>query len=59
MNAFAAIVEECGGVDKIKLLRQHENVEINSKAFEIIERYFGTDSDTNVGVSGSGDSATA
>jgi len=58
-NAFAAIVEECGGLDKIEFLQQHENVEIYLKAFEIIERYFGTenDDDTNVGASGSGDGA--
>jgi len=43
VNPFAAIVEECGGLDKIEFLQQHENVEIYLKAFEIIERYFGGD----------------
>lgn len=56
-NPYAAIVEECGGLDKIEFLQQHENVEIYLKAFEIIERYFGTDDadDTNVGAGVSGD----
>jgi importin subunit alpha-1 len=31
------------GLDKIEFLQSHENVEIYQKAFEIIERYFGTE----------------
>jgi hypothetical protein len=30
-------------LDKIEFLQSHENVEIYQKAFEIIERYFGTE----------------
>lgn len=31
------------GLDKIEFLQSHENAEIYQKAFEIIEKYFGTD----------------
>ena len=31
------------GLDKIEFLQNHENREIYQKAFDIIERYFGTD----------------
>lgn len=31
------------GLDKIEFLQSHENREIYQKAYDIIERYFGTD----------------
>ena len=31
------------GLDKIEFLQSHENREIYQKAFDIIERYFGTE----------------
>lgn len=31
------------GLDKIEFLQNHENQEIYHKAFDIIERYFGTE----------------
>jgi len=43
VNEFAVKIEECYGLDKIEFLQSHENVEIYQKAFEIIERYFGTE----------------
>lgn len=31
------------GLDKIEFLQSHDNMEIYQKAFDIIERYFGSD----------------
>jgi len=42
-NPYAVMTEECYGLDKIEFLQSHENREIYQKAFDIIERYFGTE----------------
>jgi len=42
-NPYAVIIEEVFGLDKIEFLQSHENIEIYQKAFDIIERYFGTE----------------
>ena len=44
-NPYAVIIEEVFGLDKIEFLQSHENMEIYQKAFDIIERYFGTEED--------------
>ncbi|KAI8773014.1 importin subunit alpha-7 [Biomphalaria glabrata] len=43
VNQYAVFIEECYGLDKIEFLQSHENREIYQKAFDIIERYFGTE----------------
>lgn len=35
-------IEEAGGLDKIELLQQHENVDIYKLAYNIIDTYFTT-----------------
>jgi len=44
-NDYANLVEECYGLDKIEFLQSHENLDIYRKAFDIIERYFGSEED--------------
>lgn len=43
VNPFAVIIEECYGLDKIEFLQSHENMEIYQKAFDIVDRYFGSE----------------
>uniref|UniRef100_A0A0A9XP06 Importin subunit alpha n=1 Tax=Lygus hesperus TaxID=30085 RepID=A0A0A9XP06_LYGHE len=45
VNPFAVIIEECYGLDKIEFLQSHENMEIYQKAFDIVDRYFGSEED--------------
>merc|ERR1712168_1606423 len=42
-NPYAVLIEECYGLDKIEFLQSHENTDIYQKAFDIIERYFGSE----------------
>ena len=37
------LVSTFSGLDKIEFLQNHENQEIYQKAFDMIERYFGTE----------------
>lgn len=41
-NRFAELVEECGGVDKLEILQQMENVEVEiyEKAAHLVKKYF-------------------
>lgn len=49
-DAVAAMVEECGGLDKIEALQNHENVEIYKLAYEIIEHYFADEGEEDAGL---------
>ena len=39
-NAYAVIVEQCDGLEKLELLQNHQNEKIFKKAYDIIENYF-------------------
>ncbi|XP_066542465.1 importin subunit alpha-4-like isoform X2 [Hoplias malabaricus] len=42
-STVATIIEECGGMEKIENLQQHENEYIYKLAFEIIDQFFSGD----------------
>lgn len=42
-NPYVIMIEESYGLDKIEFLQSNENREIYQKAFDMIERYFGTE----------------
>uniref|UniRef100_A0A915KAU0 Importin subunit alpha n=1 Tax=Romanomermis culicivorax TaxID=13658 RepID=A0A915KAU0_ROMCU len=46
-NPYAVLIEECGGLDKIEFLQQHENMEIYLKAYDLIEKFFGSANEDN------------
>lgn len=43
LEAICQMVEECGALDKIESLQNHENEELYQKAYHIIETYFSTE----------------
>jgi len=40
LENVASQIEECGGLDKIESLQNHENVDIYKLAYEIVEKFF-------------------
>ncbi len=44
-NPCCGVLEECGGLDVIEELQQHENMSVYEKAQAIIERFFGEEED--------------
>ncbi|XP_078470087.1 importin subunit alpha-4 isoform X3 [Lampetra planeri] len=43
VETIASVIEECGGLEKIEALQQHENEDIYKLAYEIIDQYFSAD----------------
>ncbi|KAK4880320.1 hypothetical protein RN001_008466 [Aquatica leii] len=54
---LANMIEECGGLDKIEQLQNHDNIDIYKLAFDIIAQYFSGDGDedTNLAPPAAGD----
>uniref|UniRef100_A0A672FRF4 Importin subunit alpha n=1 Tax=Salarias fasciatus TaxID=181472 RepID=A0A672FRF4_SALFA len=51
-ETIANLIEECGGLEKVEQLQNHENEDIYKLAYEIIDQFFSSDDideDTNLG----------
>lgn len=48
MNAFASLIEEAEGLDKIEALQNHQNNDIYEKAVKILESYFAAEEETGL-----------
>lgn len=42
-ETIANLIEECGGLEKIEQLQNHENEDIYKLAYEIIDQFFSSD----------------
>lgn len=52
-NSYADFVDECGGMEKIEALQNHDNEGIYEKSLKIMERYFAEEDEDSVELSGS------
>ncbi|GLB36071.1 putative importin alpha family protein [Lyophyllum shimeji] len=50
VNQYALYVEEAGGMITIHNLQQHDNLEIYKKAFNIMDKYFPDEEDTDAAI---------
>jgi HEAT repeat protein len=48
VEAVCTLIEECGGLDKIEALQNHDNEDIYKLAYEILDTYFGSSEDEDV-----------
>ncbi|KAK6760102.1 hypothetical protein RB195_021567 [Necator americanus] len=48
VEAICTQIEECGGLDKIEQLQNHDNEEIYKLTYEIIDTYFNSNSDDEI-----------
>lgn len=57
-NLYADAVEECGGLDALEDLQRHENEEIYEKSVKILQVYFESEEDDNMGMAPEIDQST-